>query len=405
MTRIAAIGFGNRAGGMVANMLELDAATRLVAVVDPDVSAVRERLAKLRIPVDAVEFLRSVGDLIQRRDDFDGVVIGTRCHLHADIATKLSATGLPLFLEKPVATSWEQLEMLREAFQDPEDRVVVSFPLRYTPLFRQVLDIVGSGRLGTINQIQAVNNVPYGGVYFGQWYRNYDETGGLWLQKATHDFDYINLLAESSPTAIASVTTQRVYGGDMPHDLRCSECDRTDTCPESPINLTIRGDDGGMYMGVDDKTDHWCAFSEDIKNQDSGSALIIYQNGLHASYSQNFVSRRSAYRRGAVVTGYDATLEFDWATESIRVIDHHRDRVDNIEIRSAAGHSGGDYFLAKNFLDVVKRRTRPAADLQQGILSAAMCLCARTSSQSHTFEWIPSFERERQTSATGIKGL
>src|SRR3546814_15437632 len=60
--------------------------------------------------------------------------------------------------------------------------VVVSLPQRVTPLLQAVLEVVRSGRLGTINQVQAFNYVNYGGVYFGQWYRYYATTGGLWLQ-------------------------------------------------------------------------------------------------------------------------------------------------------------------------------------------------------------------------------
>lgn len=76
----------------------------------------------------------------------------------------------------------------------------------------------------------------YGGVYFGQWYCDFDRAGGLWLQKATHVFVYINLLAGSAPTAVAATMTKRIYGGDKPHDLVCSRCDETQTCPESPRN-------------------------------------------------------------------------------------------------------------------------------------------------------------------------
>ena len=201
---------------------------------------------------------------------------------------------------------------LREAFRGREDEVAVSFPLRHTPLFSKVLEVVRSGALGTINQIQAVNNVPYGGVYFGQWYRNHDQTGGLWLQKATHDFDCINLLAGSRPVGLAAMESRRVYGGGKPHDLRCSACDETETCPESPQNLARRGDDGGMYQDSDDRSDHWCAFSSEIRNHDAGSALIMYENGIHASYSQNFLSRRSAYKRGATVIGYEAPSSSTW---------------------------------------------------------------------------------------------
>lgn len=49
--------------------------------------------------------------------------------------------------------------------------MVVSFPLRVTPLVKLAKEIVQSGKLGSIKHVQAVNNVPYGGVYYHSWYR------------------------------------------------------------------------------------------------------------------------------------------------------------------------------------------------------------------------------------------
>ena len=40
--------------------------------------------------------------------------------------------------------------------------------------------------------------------------------------------------------------------------------------------------------------DHPCVFGAEIVNQDAGSAIVQYEGGVHAAYSQNFVSRRSA---------------------------------------------------------------------------------------------------------------
>src|SRR5215213_4259661 len=297
MTRLAVIGLGHRAAAMIASMQSVDPKVSVRAVADPDTESARQRLAMVG---DArARVYPSADVMLEDPADYDGVVIGTRCHLHTRMAIKVASAGLPLFLEKPVAISLEELGALREVFRGREDEVVVSFPLRHTPLFSKALEVVRSGTLGTINQIQATNNVPYGGVYFGQWYRNHDQTGGLWLQKATHDFDYINLLAGSRPVGVAAMESRRVYGGEKPHDLRCSACDETETCPESPQNLARREDDGGMYQDSDDRTDHWCAFSREIQNHDAGSALIMHENGIHASYSQNFLSRRSACRRGA----------------------------------------------------------------------------------------------------------
>jgi predicted dehydrogenase len=380
---------------MVASMQSVDPGVSVRAIADPDAEGARRRLAMVGSRHDETRLYTSADAMLEEAADYDGVVIGTRCHLHTRMALEVASAGLPLFLEKPVAISLEELGALREAFRGKEDQVVVSFPLRHTPLFSRVLEILHSGVLGTINQIQAVNNVPYGGVYFGQWYRDYDQTGGLWLQKATHDFDCINLLAGSRPVGVMAMESRRVYGGEKPYDLRCSACDETATCPESPQNLASRGDDGGMYQDSDDRTDHWCAFSRGISNHDAGSALIMYENGIHASYSQNFLSRRAAYKRGATVVGYEATLEFDMAPAEIRLIHHRSEKVERIQLETEGdGHAGGDHILAESFLDLLKGRAKPNSSLKDGILSAAMCLAARESARTKTFQPV---QRESNT--------
>src|SRR5215210_4127566 len=332
MTRLAVIGLGHRAAAMITSMQSVDPGVSVRAVADPDTEGARRRLMLVGSPRDEARVYSSADAMLEEPTNYDGVVIGTRCHLHTRMAIKVASVGLPLFLEKPVAISPEELGALREAFLGREDEVVVSFPLRHTPLFSKALEVVKSGALGTINQIQAVNNVPYVGVYFGQWYRNHHQTGGLWLQKATHDFNCINLLAGSRPVGVAAMESRRAYGGEKPQDLRCSACDETETCPESPQNLARRGDDGGMYQDSDDRTDHWCAFSREIQNHDAGSALIMYENGIHASYCQNFLSRRAAYRRGATVIGYEATLEFDLAQAELRLTHHRSDKVERMRV-------------------------------------------------------------------------
>jgi predicted dehydrogenase len=386
--RLAVIGFGSRISHVVKGMCALSSDVRLSAIADPDEQAARGWIKTREVPDDGVAFFPDADALLARAGDFDGILIGTRCFMHTPLAIKALAANLPLFLEKPVAISWDQLRALAAAFKGREDRVVVSFPLRVTPLFETVRQILASGRLGTVNQIQAFNDVPYGGVYFGQWYRNWDEVGGLWLQKATHDFDYINLLAGSRPVSVFAMMTQRVYGGSKPQDLVCSKCDETATCPESPLNLKVRNDGGGMNM-----EDHACAFGSAIRNQDAGSALIMYEDSVLAAYSQNFIARRSAGRRGARIIGYTATLEFNWFGETIRVMDHHGTRVDEIKVPASGGHGGGDYVLMKSFIDVIRGDGPSVATLADGLQSVAMCLAARDSFHAGAVRQIPAMKQ------------
>src|SRR5687768_966698 len=185
------------------------------------------------------------------------------------------------------------------------------------------------------------------------------------------------------PVSVVATSTRKVYGGDMPQDLHCSQCPRADTCPESPAAQAARGDDGGMGAG-----DHACAFSASIRHHDAGSAMIRYADGAHAAYSQNFLTRRTAHARGARMTGYLATLEFDWCDDSIRITEHHGRAVESFKVSVADGHSGGDHALARNFIDVMRGADVSRATLEDGIRSAAMCLAARASETTGCFEHV-----------------
>ena len=247
--RLGVIGLGRRAASLLPVFRGVYAGLTVGAVADPDRDSARERLRGAELLERHTAFFTDVDELLDHAGDLDALMIGTRCNIHTPMAVKAAATGLPLYLEKPVAVSYEQIAALRDAYRGREKSVVVSFPMRMTPLFRAVMEVVESGRLGAVNQVQAFNYVPYGGTYYSlPTYRDVNVTGGMWLQKATHDFDYLNTLL-GTPTAVSAVMTRMAYGGDMPHGLRCSGCDRACTCPESPAGIARRGDDGGSRHG------------------------------------------------------------------------------------------------------------------------------------------------------------
>src|SRR5918993_5896717 len=102
-------------------------------IADPAAGGARRRLEMVGSHHDETQLYPSADAMLEDPADYDGVVIGTRCHLHTRMAIKVASVGLPLFLEKPVAISLEELGALREAFRGREDEVVVSFPLRHTP--------------------------------------------------------------------------------------------------------------------------------------------------------------------------------------------------------------------------------------------------------------------------------
>lgn len=368
MFRLGVIGYGGRIRDMLKELLRTGK-MEVTAVCDADAAYARKNadengVGEYAFYADAEEMLKS--------EKLDGVLVGTRCSLHTHYACLVASYGIPLFLEKPVATTREDEARLKEILYH-SDKTVVSFPLRVTDIVLRVKEIIASGRIGKVAQVQAVNNVPYGRVYYHGWYRDESETGGLFLQKSTHDFDYINSMLDARPVAVSAVASKQVFRGDMPEGQMCEDCPRQSECPESPDALR------GLAI---DPTGYGCCFARDTGNHDSGSALVTYDNGMHVVYTQNFIARNKAAKRGARFIGYYGTVEFDFPTAAITVYEHMTGKVERIDMSGDHGqHFGGDRRLAEAFLDVLEGKPSRST-LAEGILSVAMCLAARESADS-----------------------
>lgn len=376
MKRIAVIGAGNRIGGICRAMAEWEEVC-LAAVCDPDSDGAKNRSATWNMKTESTVFYPAE-ELEKMLDEIkpDGVLIGTRCNLHARLAEPVLKRNIPLFLEKPVGITEEDLRILEE---NNRDNTLISFPLRLSFLAKRAKEIVDSGVLGKISQIQAVNNVNYARGYYKKWYRDEDITGGLFLQKATHDVDVIRYVADFEPTIVAAVKTKNIFGGDRPAGLRCSECPDEKTCKESVYNLTKISDEATQP--------DTCSYGVDTGNEDSGTMILIDASGRHAVYTQNFVARKDAGKRLFRIIGDDATLEFNFFDSTLNLYHHYVTETERHIVSSGGGHSGGDLFLGKNFLEVIEGK-QSAAPLTDGIISARICLMAKRSSEEFKFKEI-----------------
>ena len=219
---------------------------------------------------------------------------------------------------------WSKALALEGAFADSKCQVVVSFPLRVSPLCRLAREYVEAGAVGNPVHIAALNYVPYGTTYWEAPYRDYQITGGLFLQKATHDFDYMAYLMGEPIVRVAAMGTYgKVFGGNKPAGLSCDACEETAVCLESPLNRK-RNHSGGRQNA------HPCLYSVDCGeagkdlNEDCSSAVVQFASGAHGVYTQVFYARRDAGQRGATVSGYMGTVSFDWYTNELKRVRHHR---------------------------------------------------------------------------------
>ncbi|MBI3948162.1 MAG: Gfo/Idh/MocA family oxidoreductase [Armatimonadetes bacterium] len=381
--RLGVVGHGSRVSGMIKHQFrDVDPDLRVVGIVDPDEAGARARLAEC--DREDVVFYDSLDEMVRRARP-DALAIGTRCGLHAEYASQAARYDLPLFLEKPVATSLEQAVTLERAFEDSRCQVVVSFPLRVSPLCALARQHVEEGAVGSPEHVLAVNYVPYGMVYFEGHYRNFASTRGLFIQKATHDFDYLSYLMGSRIVRVAAMASWgRLLGGKKEAGLVCSQCGEAADCLESPENRR-RNHSGGSLK------DHPCVFSVDCgspesgMNEDSSSALLQFASGAQGVYTQVFYARRDAGARGATVSGYLGTVRFDWYANELYRVRHHSPFSDTVRAGGGMSHFGGDRELADNFVNLVRGRGASRTPIQAGLRSIYACLAAKESSETGRF--------------------
>ena len=141
-------------------------------------------------------------------------------------------------------------------------------------------ELISNGEIGDPQHIMATNYVPYGRAYWEQLYRDYSISGRLFLQKATHDLDYISYLMGKAITSISAMGSYNIFKGNEEAGLFCSKCGKTKTCIESPYNRKL--------MGFSD-ADHACLFSKDLNdqptNEDSSSCIFEFEDGSHGLYT------------------------------------------------------------------------------------------------------------------------
>ncbi len=356
MIRLGIIGLGQRLAHMLGCFQASDPSLRVAGIVDPDPAA-----ALARLPEDkraGIRFFDTVADLL-REGRPDALAVGTRCDLHARYGIAAAATGLPLFLEKPVATTLVDARALERAFADAAGEVVVSFPLRVSALAGMAKARLDAGAVGRLEHVLAVNYVPYGNVYFDSWYRDHGVTQGLFLQKATHDLDYIAHLVGAPIVRVAAMAQH----GRVFRDKSLEPAG---------------GDDTRAYF-------ERIGTPETGMNEDASSALLEFANGVQGVYTQVFYTKHHGAVRGATLSGKDGTLRFDWYRNELLLHRHAEPVTELTRPPEGLNHFGGDGALADNFIAVIKGEARSASPIAAGLRSVYACLAAKESAATGRF--------------------
>ncbi len=209
--RIGVVGLGTR--GFLADMVHRpDRGSRIVACADPRPGTWAEATARFGAGVATCAGHRDL-DL----STLDAALVLSPDDTHEQIAVDLLSAGVTTFVEKPLAITTEGADRVLAAARAAGARLYVGHNLRHAPFVTAMREVIESGAIGRVTAIWCRHFVGHGGdFYFKDWHADRRRSGGLLLQKGSHDIDIIHWLSGGRSEAVSAFGALTVYG-DNPH--------------------------------------------------------------------------------------------------------------------------------------------------------------------------------------------
>jgi predicted dehydrogenase len=361
--RTALIGCGGR-GICIAQNAKNFGRYEIVAVADP--SAANRAQAKRDL---GMQELLEYGDYkeLLKWGQFDIAIIASPDFVHEQQAIDCMNAGKHLLLEKPIAINYDGGKRVVETAQKTGRVVVVGFVLRYAPLYAKAKELIEQGVIGKLTTIWVLHSVASGSDwYFHDWHASFANTGGLLLQKGSHDFDIINWFAGSQAQQVSALGSRDVMGGNEPNDLTCPKCEKRFTCSERMV-------DGHPRVK--------CAFRQEVDCLDNHLVQILYANGIKASYNECHYTP-------------DDNREYSFIGTKGKIVLNDADGKLYIKTRNTAaykesmtftpgtidsGHGGGDSRLLVDLANALDHQTQPLAGVEAGLQAIRVGLLAHES--------------------------
>ncbi|MEZ8826772.1 Gfo/Idh/MocA family protein [Vibrio amylolyticus] len=218
--RYAFIGCGMMGQEHIRN-IQLLLGTSVIAVFEPD-KMMQDAIKTLE---SSIVFTSSVEELL-KRSDIDAIVIASPNHCHANqLLTLLETTHLPVLVEKPIVTSVEDVQRIRDAVSQHPAPIWVAMEYRYMPPVAKLIDLVSGGNAGHVSQLSIrEHRFPFL-EKVGDWNRFNRNTGGTLVEKCCHFFDLMRLQTQSEAIRVYATGSQHTnhiderYNGEQPDIL------------------------------------------------------------------------------------------------------------------------------------------------------------------------------------------
>ncbi len=422
----SAVGLGGRASAYLSVLHEIYPNDhQVVAVADPD--PIKQARARKDYGLRDNQIFNTDLELMEQPRLSDVAVIATQDKLHLRGVQGLLAKGYDLILEKPVATTLEELKQVAKLSKSfPDQMVAVCHVLRHTLFFGKIRRILESDWFGPVVSIQHNENIGY--YHFahsyvrGPW-NNEQTSGPLALTKSCHDMDILlYLLGDAHCRHISSygdlsIFNRKHYDPDTMAPM-CVDCPQNESCAYSAPRVYSSGKIKSMVFDLSSKdkvrenlgTSPYgrCVYHCDNNVADHQSTAIEFDNGVTATFNLSAFTA-TAHRSLKVMCQFGEIRAIE-KPYLIETTDFRTDQttVTELDVHDR-GHGGGDKAFMKDFMESYLHGAPFNSTLEQAIESHAMALLAEESRKENgnakcVSEWMQELWQngQRKTDRTQI---
>ena len=351
--RYALIGTGNRGTTMWGRDLLAGWRDKVDLVAICDLNPLRAERARTMIGSNAPIYDSIEATLIASKPEL--VIVCTKDSTHDDIIVKALESGADVISEKPMTTTVDKIRRIREAEKRTGRHVDVSFNYRFAPTAARLKQLLQAGTIGTLTSVDFhwYLDTNHGADYFRRWHAYAENSGSLFVHKATHHFDLLNWYIGADPESVAAFGELRNYGAKGPfRGERCKGCPHAGEC-DFYFDMSADPFLDALYEDpsrIDGYHRDACVYRADIDIPDTMSATIRYENQVVVSYSLNTFMPLEGYAiafngtKGRIETRLFEKQPFETADhDEILVVKNFGGGVERILVpHDGGGHFGGD---------------------------------------------------------------
>ena len=177
-------------------------------------------------------------DVITNKE-INTVFIATPHNSHASYIMEALKAGKNVFVEKPLAMNYDELEEVKKVYSEGKGKLMVGFNRRFSPVAEKIkTEFANNGEPKVINI-----RVNAGFIPKDHWTQNPNVGGGRIIGEMCHFIDLMQFFTDSKPV--------KVYAASI-------KTDNSNLTSEDNISITLSFEDGSignlLYLGNGDKS-------------------------------------------------------------------------------------------------------------------------------------------------------